>query len=321
MIAGDYSIYEPEDIDFRDASYHKVSGRFTGEWWYFEGIFDNVYSVIIDISIFSNGWLGLVALRLSIFNNGQEEFYVKEFYSFKEFAASEEFPLVEISGNHIMSLDREMYNDTGEWVYNVTIELEDSEANLRFRGVTKGFKGETLGGWYGPVLPKADVEGTLLLDGDEIEVSGLGYHEHAWGLGFPILEWGWYWGKIVSDSYCVFWTKIMQTRSIVQQYYSIINQDQAGYVHINPETAELKISNFVINNWRIIPTKFVYTVIDHENLVYINATMDSTEIEHIGFGIIRYWRYHVIVNGEITLGQNTEKINNEVQIMELRRFR
>ena len=313
--------YTPEDIDIRDASYHKSTDGFRGEWWYFEGIFDNGYSIIIDISIFSNSWIGIVALRMSIFNEGKEEFYKKDFYALKELDASEVFPLVRISGNHIMSLDREIYNSTGVWLYTVTIDLDGQEANLKFTGTTKGYKGEVLRGWYGPVLPKADVEGTLILNGEEINVIGLGYHEHAWDLRMPIIEWGWYWGKIVSESYCVFWTKMLQTRFSIQQYYSILNQDNSGFVHINPNCVDYKVTDFIINNRRIIPTKFVLTVNDPSNLIYINATLNATDIEHIGLGLIRYWRYHVIVNGEITYGQNTEKIEDKVQIIELRRFR
>jgi len=39
------------------------------------------------------------------------------------------------------------------------------------------------------------------------------------------------------------------------------------------------------------------------------------------FGVVRYFRYHVKVNGQMTYGSSTEMIKDEIQIIELVRFR
>ena len=195
-----HSTYEPQDIDLRDAAFHRSHGRYLGGWWYFEGIFDNGYSAVCGISHFSREDRGFGALKLHIYNNTKLIFNEKKLFTFKEFETSEEFPLIEVSGKQIMRLDRERYNSTGEWAINVSIEIEKYQANLQFVGTTKGWKGELLRGWYGPVLPKAEVEGTLTLNGEIINVSGLGYHEHSWNIPLTIWEWGWYWGKVVSEN-------------------------------------------------------------------------------------------------------------------------
>ena len=138
---------------------------------------------------------------------------------------------------------------------------------------------------------------------------------------FPIWEWGWYWGKIVSDSFSLFWAKTMETRRTEQQRFAILSQDQLGYININPENINFKATEFTLDNRRIIPTKFILNISDSESSIYINATMETINTHHIGFVIIRYWRYHVKVNGEISYGSSNEIIEDEIQVIELRRFR
>lgn len=314
-------IYVPEDIDLRDAAFHRSHGRYHCEWWYFEGIFDNGYSVVLDVFICSKGYHGLCKLKLNIYNDTESVVFLREVIPLREFEASEDVPFIKVSGKQIIELDRERYNSTGEWVYNVSIEIDNQEANLQFTGTTKGWKGEILRGWYSPVLPKATVEGTLILNGDKIDVSGLGYHEHAWGLTIPVWEWGWYWGKIVSDSFSLLWAKMMQTRSMEQQRFAILSQDQSGYVNMNPENIEFKATKYVFNKMRLIPTKFMLNVTDPDRSIYINVTMETINIQHMGFGVIHYCRYHVKVNGQISYGSSTEMIKDEIQIIELVRFR
>ena len=315
--------YEPEDIDLEDAAFHRSYGRYHGEWWYFEGIFDNGYSIVLGIATLSKGDSGLCILALHVYNATKLEIFLHKNVSFKEFEASEKYPFIRAFGKPVMMFDRAGYNQTGEWVYNVSIEIDGQEANLTFTGSTKGYKGEILRGWYGPVLPKADVEGTLILNGDQINVSGLGYHEHGYEIAFPIFEWGWYWSKIVSDSYTLTWAKMMNTRWWEQTRAAIFSQDQGGYININPENIKLKASKYRFDNWRIIPTKFVLNISDPENRIYVNVTMETLNTHHIGvaYKLIHYWKYHLKVNGEITYGSITETIEDEIQVLEITRFR
>ena len=200
------------------------------------------------------------------------------------------------------------------------MELDDQAVYLRFQGTTKGFKGKILRGWYGPPLPKATVNGTLMLDGETIKVTGLGYHEHAWDITLPVWEYGWYWGKTVSNSFTVFWAKMMQTRWREQQLVAVLSKDQSGYIQINPGNIEFKATKYVINCWKLIPTEFMLKITDTVNSIYVNVTMKTISIHHVWGKINHYWRYHVEVNGQITYGSSTETIKDEVQIMELVRF-
>jgi len=314
-------VYMPEDIDLKDSTFHKSYGRFRCEWLYFEGIFDNGYSVVVDVFTCSKGEMGICKLKLNIYKDNESLVFLREILPLSDLEASEDIPNIKVSGKQIIEFDLERYNNTGEWVYNVSMELENQQANLQFIGTTQGWKGESLRGWYGPVLPKATVEGTLIIDGEEINVSGLGYHEHAWGITMPVWEWGWYWGKIVSDSFSMLWAKMMQTRNIEKQRFAVFSQDQSDYINIDPEDLEFEATNFIFDKMRIIPTKFTLNVTDSDRSIYINISMDTINIQHMQFGIVRYFRYHVNVNGQISYGSTTELLEDEIQILELVRFR
>lgn len=314
-----YNPYEAQDINPKDAAYHKAK-RASVEWWYFEGIFDNGYSVIIGASLISKGRFGICTVGFQVYNNTQVETRLKKSGPIKEFEISEDYPSIKISGKQFITFDRERYNKTGEWGYNISLELEGQSVNLQFLGTTKGYRGEILRGWYGPVLPKATVNGTLILNGEQINVSGTGYHEHAWGIHLPIWENGWHWGKITSDSFNLFWVKMMQTRGIEQQRFAVLSQDQMDHIQINPESIRFKATKYTINNRRIIPTKFILNISDPENSIYVNVTMETANIHLTQVKINRYWRYHVRVNGQITYNSTTETITDEIQIMELTRF-
>ena len=313
--------YVPVDIDLKDAAFHKSYDRILEEWWYFDAIFDNGYSIVLSIVIISKNIQGICSFGMVIYNNTQIESRVEKKVHFKEFNASEEFPFIEVSGKQFIRLDRERYNKTGDWVYNISFEIDNQKANLQFTGVTKGYKGETLRGWYGPVLPKATVNGTIILNGDKIDVSGLGYHEHGWEISLLIWEWGWCWGKIVSDSYNLMWAKMMNTRWWEQTRVAVFSQDHSSYININLENFKFKATKYIFDHGRLIPTKFVLNIADPDNSIYVNATMEAINTHHYGKFMIHYWRYHLKINGEITYCSTTEKINDQIQIIELMRFR
>ena len=43
--------YLPEDISPKDDAYHYTKKLFSDEWWYFDAIFDNNYSIHADFTL------------------------------------------------------------------------------------------------------------------------------------------------------------------------------------------------------------------------------------------------------------------------------
>ena len=328
-----HSVYEPQDITLRDAAYHKSYGRLHVEWWFFEGIFDNGYSIAFFILIiskdttFSFDPFSTCVFWLTLYKDTDLKlFSIKEF-PFEDLTASEEYPLIKMSDTEnsvFMGLDLEKYQNE-QWVFNVSFQINNQTANitshLTFNGTTKGYAGEMLGGWYGPILPKASVEGNLTLNNEAIEVNGLGYLEHGWDISLPVWEYGWFFGKIVSDSFCLLWGKMMQTRWYEEGRAAILSTDGAGYININPKNFSFTPTKYRYDNGELIPTKFIFNLSDPG--LSINVTMETLNIFHFTSlaGLSNCWRYHVLVNGFITYGNITEIIKDKIQIMGIMRFR
>lgn len=97
--------------------------------------------------------------------------------------------------------------------WNIDFRQGDLGCNLVFESVTEGFKTPPDGltyftqqpaKWIGWVLaqPRARVTGNLILNGKEIPVTGVGYHDHNWG-NTTLIEMyhHWYWGRIFLPEY------------------------------------------------------------------------------------------------------------------------
>ena len=326
-----YPPYEPQDIDLIDAAYHKSYDRLHMEWWFLEGIFDNGYSTAFTIiilsreRIFSKGDIGSCFFAISLYKDTKLEFSTMVRFPLENLIASQELPLIKMSegeNSFIMEFDNNR-STNDEWIFNVSFKIDDQgtniTSNLTFTGTTKGYAGQTLGGWYGPILPKADVIGVLTLNNEDIDMNGLGYLEHGWNISFPIWEYGWYFGKIVSDSFCLLWGRMMQTRWNEQGRAAILSKDGSGYININPKNFSFKYTNYKFNNGKLIPTKYIFNITDPD--ISINVTMETININHFGIASFDCWRYHVLVNGQITYGDTTELIKNKIQIMGFVRFR
>lgn len=167
----------------------------------------------------------------------------------------------------------------------------------------------------------ADVQGTITFDDQVINVTGLGYHEHAHGVSFPVKEWGWYWGKIVGENTSLFWGKMMNTRWDEQARAGVFSIKDAGYQNIMPDYIQMELFNYSFDKRRFIPDTFIFDIYDPEKNIQINVTMTTLKIYHLPLGFFNYWRYIIQINGYIIYDDIKEELIDKIQIMELMRFR
>jgi len=314
--------FSPEDIELEDDAFHRAdvssSSHFT-EWWYFDAIFDNGYSAQAgvrimslldqDVAIFS---------RLDIYKDNRLISHNHRMHFLEDFYASASVPWVLINKKEIIRgyIDR----DTGDWTYDVSFDVEGTSADLHFVGCTKGYKGTTPGGKWAVILPRANVTGKLFIEGEEIKVCGVGYHDHNWEVTVEAaLNFGWYWGKINSDTYTIVWSDILTTWYWGQPLV-VISENNGGYQNIKQDDIQFAIGDLRITDWMLIPHSFDI-VIQTEN-VSLNVHMQSLDVHYypIMGGIMNYWRYHMKCTGFITVGSQTELID-DVVIAEFLRFR
>ncbi len=319
----DKTIYIPDHITPNNVSYHLSTKGFTIEWWYFEAICDNGYNAVVNIILWSKNHIGLCITHLNIFHldDPDEFFTTRKVHSMQRFNGSISYPDIAIDGEQIIDFDQDAYEDSDEWIYTVKVELKGNAVDLRFVGRSPGWEGDTLGGYYGPVLPMADVTGTITINDKQVNVSGIGYHEHAHGISFPIRESGWYWGKIVGTNTSFFWGKMMDTIVHEQGRAGVFSRINESFVNIKPEYITMELSEYEFHQRRFIPTRFIFNISDPEYNIFINVTMKTIHIYHLPFGIINYWRYVLSITGEIISDGVVERLDDETQIMELMRFR
>lgn len=311
------------DITPKDDAFHGSVKRLASEWWYFDAVFSNNYSIHIGCRTFSKKNFGTVMPFLELYKDGKPVFKGKKRFRFKHFQTSKDIPLAKIFNSKILEFDQERYKKTGEWTYKVTLKMGINAVDLTYIGTIKGWKIETDAESWTVALPKAKVTGYILVNGKKINVEGVGYHDHNWNYTLlTAINYGkaWYWGKVKSDNYNLVWANIVKSSSNSMKV-GIVNQGNNKYYNINPECIKFKSDKIERVQGKKTPTMFTVKIDDVVNNIPINVNikMEAYEIQYDRVLIAPYWRYHVKTSGEISVDNKKEKVDN-IEIMEFLRF-
>jgi len=307
-----------QDVTLRDDAFHGHGKLPYAEWWYFDAVFDNGYSMTMGVKVFSFLGRGGVNTRLDIYHQGTLVMESKKTSSLKEFYASIEIPLVAVAGKELFQGSYDSVN--GRFVYNVSWEASQGAVSLHFVGCTQGWKRQQQAGdWWAVVLPRAIVNGTITIGGTTMNVTGTGYHDHNWGVHPRIaLNYGWFWGTFESADYSVTWAIVYPTR-LTRHPMMVVNEKDGGYLDIPPETIWFSAKQARLDHFRLIPM-FLNTE-TMTGKVFLTVNMQVLSLDHARLlGIIQYWRYHVNCSGAIMMNGHMETVDG-VFIAEYLRFR
>ena len=309
-------VFSPEDVELKDDAFHGSSKFGFAEWWYFDAMLSEGYSIEANIQFISVANRVFAIAKINIYKDGILQLNEKKFYLPADFYVSEDIPLIELDGKQVMNgyIDK-----SGNFVYNLSLSINDAYIDLQFVGYTKGWKGVTpISGW-GVFLPNSDVTGTIKLGVEEIYVNGKGYHDHNWDIGLKSgINFGWYWGKINTDNYTIIWSQILGTR-FQGQPLLVINEKNGGYFNINPEDIQFDVGDMRFTNGLRIPHSFALALQTEQ--FSTNVDMKSIGTHHIRrLGFVNYWRYHMECTGSLTIGSQVEIIDG-VFVAELVRLR
>lgn len=310
----------PSDITLQDDAFHgSTDPRFT-EWWYFDAVFDNGYSVQLSIrvlSIIKNRFVPVIQ-RLDIYKDGALLKHNKKKHSLKKSELSRKKPLVELSNEQVME---GKVNKDGNFEYHLTFKINNTSADLIFEGCTDGWKGANPGGdFWAVILPRAKVKGSLRIGNNEIKVKGMGYHDHNWDVKYKVTRknLGWFWGKINTKSFTITWATIFKNKKIGQPLI-VVNENNKGYTNFSPEEIKFIADELNSENGKIIPHHFVLEASNEDSK--LNFFMDTKDLHHVRVMLTyHYWRYHLKCTGKITVGNKTEPVE-EMQIAEFLRFK
>ncbi|MFZ5915360.1 MAG: lipocalin-like domain-containing protein [Chloroflexota bacterium] len=174
------------------------------EWWYFDAALDNGYRlvVILHSSLYNAvDHKPTVDIRLTP-PGGKSRLFIGR-YSRAEYRAAADHCDVQIGGC------RAVAQDAGR--YTLSLRQGEIAAGLTYQSRLPGWRPgsgylffDQASGhffkWVVP-LPRAQVTGTLTLDGQTQTVQGVGYHDHNWG-NFVLADAfsHWYWGRLFDGS-------------------------------------------------------------------------------------------------------------------------
>ena len=313
-------VFLPEDISIEDDGFHESEApRFT-EWWYFDAVFDNGYSAQMSVRLLSivKKRLVLIFQRLDIYKDGELVIHHRKRCSLRNFEALRDIPSVKLGGKQVINgyIDK----NTGNLVYDLLFEINDTSANLRFEAQTRGWKGRNPGGdWWAVLLPRADVKGTIKVNDKQINVSGIGYHDHNWDVrAKAATNLGWFWGKINFKNFTVTWATIFKDMNMGQPLL-VINKIKEGYINLLPQNIDFVGDTLSVENGKSIPHRFVLQT-KTENAT-LNVTMKVLKIHHVKMMLrMHYWRFHVSCKGSLKVGSEEESVD-ETHIAEFIRFK
>jgi hypothetical protein len=317
----------PVRVTPRDGAFQGNIRFFNFEWWHFEAVFDNGYSIHVGLILYHLKNSGIARSRLDVYHMGKTEFESTKTHLFSDLHTSSEQPSLKLDNRLTITFDYERYKKNGEWSYHIHAVDNQHAIDLAFTGTTPGWKTKTSYTQWAAILPKAKVTGTITIHGQQIKVNGWGYHDHNWDLSPTIFlkKLEWFCGTIYSDTLKLTWAKALRTLE-TGELLAVINRDdnhenKKGF-YIIPETNV----TFLWKNWmpsthHQIPSEFslkiqnTITVNDHIP-IHVDLQMKTIDTQHMRFFTTHYWICHVTTTGFLTLGATTERLNNSTQIIE-----
>jgi hypothetical protein len=302
-------VFTPHDIVLRDDAAHGKGSFSHVETWYYDAMFDNGYSVATLVNVIHVGKIGTVLTGLFIYKDAKLVGNVRNRVSYKRFYGSEEKPLIKLNGQQI--LKGHVDEDTKTWNYQISMGDHKQGVDLELVKITKAWKGKTfLGNWL--VIPRFKINGTIFLDGNAIDVSGEGYHDHnIYPLYAPLINRGYHFGKIPVDLMNITWARVTKNRNN-EEIIAVLNKGQE-YISINPRDIRFTVENQIKDHGKLIPT--VYRLNVKNDILDLNVKMESLNFHYIKVPAINYWRHHVRYTGEIQVDSTQKKIDT-VDIME-----
>ncbi|MEJ2251374.1 MAG: lipocalin-like domain-containing protein [Candidatus Lokiarchaeota archaeon] len=182
------------------------------EWWYFDARLDNGYTIVVFYRA-KHERTGKTGVELVIYKPNHEK--IQKIYNYKrsDFTASLQKAEITIGKNYIHS----EYSTSNLPKYEIYLKEDEFEVHLNFQATIQSWipgsgytQFEDLGvfGWVIPI-PRADVTGEIKIGGQNLDVQGIGYHDHNW-IDFNLVKLVdyWMWGRMYSDNFTLIYAYI-----------------------------------------------------------------------------------------------------------------
>ncbi len=241
---GEIKPIQPKD----DALHIDMKKKGTREWWYFDARLENGYTVVGFFRA-KHERTGKTGVEITTYKpNGEKTQKVID-YNPSDFKASQDLPEVQIGKNYIK------VDYSNKELPNYEIYLDEGEygIHLKYKALVHGWKpgngyiefGKAKQFGWVIALPRADVEGTIKVDNETIQVRGIGYHDHNWlNFNFAMIIDYWYWGRIYSDNFTVIYAYIKCNKRMDNYPIKVLMLAKNEEVFLSTGEYELSQSDF-----------------------------------------------------------------------------
>jgi len=191
-----------------DDACHQFTSEECFEWWYMDASFDNGYSLVTSWQMADMKYRGALmpfrVIEFAIYDPQGKKTSVLPTFKADNCIASKSSCDVTMGKNHFK----------GNYPrYDIDFLEGDLGCSLTLENLAQGFREPPEGTMYfsrnpdryigwAIAQPKAKVTGKLIVNGKEIPVTGVGYHDHNWG-NCPMVDLytNWHWGRFLSSDY------------------------------------------------------------------------------------------------------------------------
>lgn len=295
----------PEDITLENDA---LKGNiFQPETWYIEGFFNNSYSMVFILTLLQGLTREALLAGLYIYKDGHISYETRTLVYSPNVKYSLDKPLVKIEEKEVMA---GYLDDDGRINYNVSFENNGVGIHLHFYNRTQGWQGKMGDGWW-LAIPDLEILGTLTLQGENIPVTGRGYHDHnIFHPRSPLRERGYSDGKFHGDNLSFVWGKIFHTQHDTDTL--AILSTEGYYISIPQPQLLINETSYVFDHGHRIPTEISISFrSETEDEIEGSLVMTSKDFHHIRLPFLFYWRYHAQVQGTISMNGVTYEIEKE----------
>ncbi len=301
----------PENITLGDDAFHGTP--FYPETWYAEAFFNNSYSMVFIVTIFSTYKGGMALTGLYLYRNGILEYEERTWTLSPNYEYSRDTPLVSIQGETLLE---GWLDENGQITYRLRFENNKYGMHLILRNETRGWQGKMGRGWW-LAIPELKVEGILILGGEHLSVTGKGYHDHnIFDLRSPLMERGYSDGKFQCHNLSLVWGKILHKPWDTDALAIVSNN--GSFMSVPQETLVIRETAQIYDHGHPIPTE-LSIIIRLGEKINVSLIIAADNFHHIRLPFLHYWRYHVHVSGRIIL-EGKEHTIDTGGIMEFMRY-
>ena len=272
---------KPED----DALHIDMDKKGNREWWYFDARLDNGYTVVGFFRA-KHERTGKTGVEITIYKPNGEKIQQVIDYRHSDLRVSNNVPDVQI-GNNYIKVD---YSNSRLPTYEVFLDEGEFGFHLKYVAQVPGWKPgkgyiefgkSNQFGWV-VALPRADVEGTIKVNNETIQVRGIGYHDHNWlNFNFAMIIDYWYWGRIYSDNFTVIFAYIKCNKKMENYPIKVLMIAKNKNIILSTGEYELIEEDFEYNDKadNNYPKSLRFNVENqHEIILRVQETIDADNL-------------------------------------------